>query len=71
MPTRAAVIFGAMAIAGLSAFLTFGVDDLARCAPGSSRNEYGCVPPCPQGTGRIEPGSAACISLTPAATPAP
>lgn len=71
MPTRAAVVLGALVIAGFSAFLSFGVDDLVRCAPGASRNEYGCVTPCPSGSGRIEPGSAVCVSLEIVATPAP
>ena len=71
MPARAAVVFGALAIAGFSAFLAFGIDDLVRCAPGSARTEYGCVTPCPPGMGRFEPGSAACVLDEPVATPVP
>ncbi len=71
MPTRAAVVFGALAIAGFSAFMTIGIDDVVRCAPGSARNEYGCVYPCPPGLGRFDPGSAACVPPTLVATPAP
>ncbi len=71
MRTRAAVVFGALAIAGATAFLTIGVEDAVRCAPGSARNEYGCVSPCPPGLGRFEPGSAACVPDEPIASPAP
>lgn len=71
MPNRAAVVFGAFVVAGLAAFVSFGVDDLVRCRPGSWRNEYGCVAPCPPGTGRIMPGSTDCLSREPVATPTP
>lgn len=71
MPTRAAVVLGALLVAGLAAFATIGIDDAVRCAPGSSRTEYGCVAPCPPGTDRIRPGSADCFAREPVATPMP
>jgi hypothetical protein len=71
MPRGATAILGAVLVAGGAAFMIFGLDDAVRCQSGAWRNEYGCVAPCPPGSGRTQPGSAACIPEPPAGTPVP
>ena len=71
MPRGATAILGAVLVAGAAAFLAFGIDDAVRCQPGTWRNEYGCVAPCPHGSDRTLPGSAACILEPPPGTPIP